>query len=336
MNFYGLSAQNFIDFQRNSPRSPISKAEICMKVLFSTAFLAAAMISVQTCADTSGGSSSKTEGKPTPMTAPVVLPEGFEEYWYAGKAELSTYDVTQERYGETRQAEQVNVFVCEDHSYAKQVKLDNPATAGADRIPVLKMNSIRRFKTGIYDYSLMQSVFMPVSGQATMKTTTTVQDWCGHVFLQNNLEENGYHFRGFSYFEGEGDQDLRLPLAMLEDEIWARLRLNPTALPIGKTSVIPSALYTRLRHKPNRAQNAEIHMEKGEKESVLKLTYTDISRSLSIRFETAFPYKILAWEETNEGSLTSKGILKATRKSAYWVEHDNLHAPLRDSLQLRF
>jgi hypothetical protein len=66
------------------------------------------------------------------------------------------------------------------------------------------------------------------------------------------------------------------------------------------------------------------------------LTYLNIPRSLNIRFETAFPNKILGWEETNEGKVASKGVWKATRKSAYWGEHDNIHAPLRDSLKLQF
>ncbi|MFN0036228.1 MAG: hypothetical protein ACKVUS_14285 [Saprospiraceae bacterium] len=307
-----------------------------MKIFLSAALLAAAIFSSQNCSDTSGKQAQSANTTTAPATAPLLLPEKFSGYWYAGKAELCTYDVAQERYGEMRQAEQVNVFVTEDLSRATQVKLDDPAAAGADRVGVLKLNAIRRFHTGIYDYSLMQSVFTPLSGEPTLKTTTTVQDWCGHVFMQQNLEQGGYHLRGFSYFQSEGDQDLRQPLALLEDEIWGRIRLNPSALPTGNTSVIPSAFYTRLRHKPGGAQNAHIKIEKGEKESVLQLAYADIPRALSIRFETEFPHKILGWEETSEGKLVSKGTLKATRMSAYWGEHDNVHAPLRDSLKLRF
>lgn len=234
-----------------------------MKFPFSFALFSALIISAQNCSEHSG----KMAAPPTPdpIMAPVSLPEGFNEYWYAGKAELCTYEVTQERYGEIRQAEQVNIFVTEDFSQAKQVKLDDPATATTDRVPVLKLNLIRRFHTGIYDYSIMQSIFTPVSGLPTLKTTTTVQDWCGQVFMQNSLEKDGYHLRGFSYFESEGDQELRLPLTLLEDEIWTRIRLNPSALPTGNLSLIPSAIYTRLRHKTGGAQNAEIKIEKAKR-----------------------------------------------------------------------
>lgn len=71
--------------------------------------------SAQNCSEHSG----KKAAPPTPdaIMAPVSLPEGFNEYWYAGKAEACTYEVTQERYGEIRQAEQVNIFVTENFTY---------------------------------------------------------------------------------------------------------------------------------------------------------------------------------------------------------------------------
>lgn len=309
-----------------------------MKSLFSATLFSIAILSTQNCTENNPKKEdiSTVSDKARPAPAALVLPEGFNQYWYAGNAELSTYDVTQERYGEFRQAEQVNIFVTEDLSSSKQVKLDDAASAGADRVPVLKLNSVLRFHTGIYDYSIMQSVFTPVSGQATLKSTASIQDWCGQVFMQTNLEKDQYRVRTFSYFETEGDQDQKMPMVLLEDELWSRLRLNPTMIPTGKMRVIPSSVYTRLRHKPGAAQNAEISLEKGEKESNLTLKYPDISRSLSIRFETKFPHIIQGWEETYEGKLVSKGTLKAVRNSAYWSEHDNIHAPLRDTLKLRF
>ncbi len=288
----------------------------------------------------------KQAEKQTTETAPAVqvsklfkaLPTapGFNEYWYQGKAELSTYTVTQDRYGEIRNAEQVNVFVTEDFSKQKHVKLDDPAKAGTDRIPVLKLNSIRRFHTGIYDYSIMQSVFTPVDATPTLKTTCTVQDWCGQVFAQTNLEAGGYQLRSFSYFESEGDQDMRLALSVLEDDLLLRIRLNPEGIPTGAVNVMPSVLYSRIRHRPYQVQSADLQIEKGEKESVLHLKYSGIQRSLDIRFETASPHRILGWEETDGGKLTSKGVLKTSRMETYWSENSNKFSNLRDSLQLNF
>jgi len=293
-------------------------------------------LSVQHCADTSTGStntSAKT-APPDPIFTPITLDPKFGSYWYQGKAELTSYDVVQERYGETRKAEQVNIFVTEDFSKSKHVKLDDAGAAGADRVPILKLNAVRRFQTGLYDYSLMESIFTPISGMQTLKTTATVQDWCGHVFMQSDLTPEGYRARVFSYFESEGDQDLTVPVVLLEEELWTRLRLNPASIKTGPAKVLPAALYTRLRHKSIAPQDADIQIVTSGSTSTLTLQYNSIPRSLSIQFESNFPHKIMAWEEKNEGKIASKGTLKATRMSPYWSEHDNVHAPLRDSLKL--
>jgi hypothetical protein len=269
--------------------------------------------------------------------APLPGPVAFNDYWYQGKAELTAYEVEQERYGAMRKAEQVNVFVTEDFSKARQVKLDNPASAGADRIPVLKLNSVRRYHTGIYDYSMMQSVFTPTDGSPTLKMTCTVQDWCGQVFTQFNLSDNQYRVREFSYFEAEGDQDIRLGAkTLLEDDLWVRLRLDPAALPTGPVQIIPNNFYARLRHKAFKVQTAVITNTQDGKEGLLKVEYQSLPRVLTIRYEAQSPYRIISWEETDEGKRLSKGIRKATRMSAYWSEHDPQHDGLRDSLRLRF
>ncbi len=300
-----------------------------------------ALFLLQNCTDTNVSTQITPPVSPTPSASAVLAalpaPVSFDDYWYQGKAEISTYDVVQERYGETRSAEQVNVFVTEDFSKKKQVKLDDAASAGNDRAPVLKLNAVRRFHTGIYDYSIMSSVFSPVDGSPALKTTCTVQDWCGQVFFQTNLEKSGVRARSFSYFETESDTDLRLPLTLLEDELWTKIRLGPDKIPVGKINVLPSSIYVRLRHKPFQPESVEVKIEQAGAENILKINYLNIPRALSIRYETASPYRILGWEETGaNGAIQSKGTLKASRMSAYWAEHDNVHLPLRDSLKLKF
>lgn len=266
-------------------------------------------------------------------------PVNAANYWYQGKAEISTFTVEQARYGEMRRAEQVNVFVTEDFSAKKQVKLDDAAAAGTDRVPVLKLNALRRFTTGIYDYSLMLSVFSPNQqpGHA-LKSTWTIQDWCGQVFEQTNLQSDGsYRLRQFSYFESEGDTDQSFQPDLLEDEIWTALRIDPFQLVKKEAiNVLPSTLYFRFQHKPFKTEKATITLEKGDAESVLHLVYADIPRKLDIRFETAAPYRIVGWEENDGGKISSKGTLKKTILSDYWSRHDNASEPLRDSIRLHF
>lgn len=98
-----------------------------------------------------------------PFVLPPVAATGFGDYWHQGLAEVSGYTLKQARYGEMHEGDAVLVFVTEDISKNKQVKLDDPAAAGDDRLPVLKLNALKRFNTGIYTYSLMQSVFTPTA-----------------------------------------------------------------------------------------------------------------------------------------------------------------------------
>jgi hypothetical protein len=262
----------------------------------------------------------------------------FNQYWYAGKAELNSYDYTINRYDETRKGYAVMVFVTEDLSKSKQVKLDNPAAAGTDRVPVLKLNALQRFQTGIYDYSLMSSIFTPVDIQNyphSLKLTTTVQDWCGHVFSQLNLTDKGYLISQYSYFETEGDNVSDTEGGMLEDEIFTRLRINPESVVSKSVKMIPNLTYTRLRHKPIAPQNASIDIKQGEKGlKTCSINYPDIKRRLEVYFEAAFPHKIMGFKEYNGEKVMSEVNIRKTVMSAYWEQHDLKSDPLRKELGL--
>ncbi|HFA50927.1 MAG TPA: hypothetical protein ENJ95_18105 [Bacteroidetes bacterium] len=261
----------------------------------------------------------------------------FADYWFAGEGEINSYDLQQSRYGEMREGEAIMVFVTEDFSKEKQVKLDKPKKAGSDKVPVLKLNYLRRFVTGIYDYSMMQSVFTPIDQAQfprSLKATTTSQDWCGHFFLQMNLEGEKYNARSFSYFESEGDQDVKLKADFLEDELWTRIRLDPESIKEGTYEVIPSAFYSRLTHDPPKAKQARIRFEKQETSTSLVLEYLHLDRTLTIGFDPVFPHKILSWTEMQDGKLMSKGTLKGSVKSAYWKQHGNRDEYLREKLGL--
>lgn len=275
------------------------------------------------------------QGSQTVLVANKNAGNNFADYWFNGEAELNTFEVEQSRYGEIRKGEAVMVFVTEDFSKSKQVKLDNPEKHSGDKISVLKLNHIRRFITGIYDYSMMQSVFTPTdlsNNPNTLKTTTSSQDWCGHTFLQMNLEGERYKISSYSYFEQEGDNTSKLKADLLEDELWNRIRIDPEGINEGNYNVVPSTFYSRLLHDPLKAKQARLRIEKQGDTNYLILEYLHLERTLAIGYTPSFPYKILSWKEMQDGQLLSKGKLKASVKSAYWRQHDNKHEHLRDSL----
>ena len=75
--------------------------------------------------------------------------EDFNKYWYAGEAELNSYELDQARYGEMRGGEAVLVFVAEDFSDKALTKYDGRS---GTKVPVLKVNFDKKFLTGIYPY----------------------------------------------------------------------------------------------------------------------------------------------------------------------------------------
>lgn len=271
----------------------------------------------------------------------VNLPSEFGDYWYQGKAELANYDLLQVRYGEVRNGHAVLIFVTEDFSKNKQVKLDNPSQNQSDVIKVLKLNSTRKFTTGIYPYSTMTSVFTPVyfnENKNTVKLTTTSQEWCGHTFLQANLKGDQYKIHGFSYFESEGDLEYAVENVLMEDEVWSRLRLNPNQLPTGEMEMLPGSLYCRFKHIEFRPSRANVTMNENEDETkTYEISYPDLQRTLKIHFNTKFPFQIQGWEETYPvgGQLmTTKANLKKAIQLDYWNNNSNDDAHWREELGL--
>jgi hypothetical protein len=234
---------------------------------------------------------------------------GLSAYWRQGKAEISRFEIMQHRYRDLHPGEVVLIMVTEDFLEDRQVKNDRYQSLNS--LPVLKTNLIHRFTTGIYDYAVMTSVFTPEqSGKHphTLKVTHSSQDWCGQTFMQINFDGKAYRTQVRSYFEDEGDEDSAVPTAMLEDELFNRIRLNPNGLPQGKIKVLPSATIVRLLHKPFEAQEVTATLEPysgnefpGEALMLYRLKFPELKRSLEIAFEKAPPYHIAGWADEYPG-----------------------------------
>ena len=77
---------------------------------------------------------------------------------------------------------------------------------------MLKLNAVRDFQTGIYDYNVMTSVFARVApGWPLAKVSFSSQEWCGHVYHQLLPRAGSMEGVFHSYFDGEADgtDDLR-------------------------------------------------------------------------------------------------------------------------------
>lgn len=269
----------------------------------------------------------------------------FKDYWYSGKAEITSYRMEQARYGELHGGYAVLVFVTEDFSKRNQVKLDDPEGAGGDAVKVLKLNKIKKFDTGIYDYSMMNSVFTPVhidDYPNTLKISSSSQEWCGNTYKQLNLTDEDYKVRSYSYFESEGDGDFNLDREFLEDEIWTRIRLDPGSLPVGEIKMIPGVLASRLSHRELRVETARASLREhpvGPGMMDYRIEYPEAGRSLEVTFEESFPFEIVSWEETsirgfgeNARKLTTRAVRNKTLVTDYWNKNSAVDKAFKEEL----
>lgn len=268
-----------------------------------------------------------------------VATQQAKDYWYDGTAEISSYALSQARYGELREGTSVLIFVTEPFSRRTNTKADMHRD---DNVPVLKLNKTKNFLTGIYPYSMMNSSFFPFEGEITsLKIASSMQEWCGisHLEMKN---EGKLNFTLNSYFEGESFENKKIKKDILEDDLWSLIRLNPELLPVGNMTVIPSMFYARLSHKEIKSFEANITLTKeNEGVNLYKIEYPETERNITIRFEDAFPHAIIGWEENhysgygvNRELQTTKAERKNIIKTDYWNKNHNADAYLRDELGL--
>lgn len=267
-----------------------------------------------------------------------AISKEFKKYWYAGEAEISSYSLQQARYGEMREGTAVLIFVTEPFHNTKQVKADG---SNSDNIPVLKLNSTKNYLTGIYPYSIMSSSFYPVhDNQHAVKLSFSSQEWCGQVYAQLN-NRDAFEIKSHSYFESEGDQNLKLEKTILENELWNKLRIDPNTLPVGNIEIIPSMEFIRLTHKELKSYNATATLINLNDVFTYEIVYPELDRSLKINFTSTFPYTIESWTDSYKSGFGSEAkIMTSTAtkikaiKSPYWQKNSNRFLPLRDSLGL--
>jgi hypothetical protein len=273
----------------------------------------------------------------------------FYEHWGDGRAEISSYAVVQQRYGEMRAGYGVLIFVTEELNRQTLVKVESP-TPAEERVYVLKMNNVLKFNTGIYDYSVMTSVFSAVDGYDSgeafelCKINLSAQEWCGHVFDESRIRKGQLKGTLNSYFESEGRRDYELELPdRFESEDHLLIRIRELAGPwmeSGQTRQVQllQALWNfRLEHRPHRLVDARLakgHPEEktvsGRDYSAIPWTWTIAGSAKTVWVEDAHPRRILAWEDTDGGS----GRLLKSIREPYWRLHSNADEVFREELEI--
>ncbi len=270
------------------------------------------------------------------LATPLRAADDFWAHWGDGQAELAGYRLTQPRYGQPRAGTAVLIFVTEEFSDALRVKADPGQHPPADVYPVLKLNAVREFQTGIYDYNVMTSTFTRIaSGWPVAKVSFSSQEWCGHVYHQ--LLPRGGSVQGtfHSYFDGEADGSEELPLpegGVFEDALPILLRgLRGDYLKPGESRdvpLLPSLLSARLQHRrlswtratiARAARSERLRVPAGDFEVSTYSVRAAGREALTFQFDVRPPHRLVRWwSDAGEEAL----LLKATRLP-YW----KLNAP---------
>ncbi len=277
-----------------------------------------------------------------PAAAPPPAEPAFDATWRDGKAELDGYRLGIARYGHPRTGRAVAIYVTEPFSRARHVKVDDPSRDPADVVDVLKLNLVRDFQTGIYDYHTLVSLFANTADFSALKIAFSSSEWCGQVYEELNVKGSTLSQRVASYFDGEsGEQTLATPAGGVhEDELFVRLRgLRGAWLAPGEKRTVPflaSPFWRRLAHRPTQWSRATV--ERLPRTEVARVPAGAITADVYVvrpedgregRFwvERAHPHRIARWAWTppagaNPLGGADSGELTGSTRLDYWRTHD--------------
>lgn len=270
---------------------------------------------------------SKKEEKPVVDKASPKYDAAFWKTWSDGQAEVTSYALKYPRYGVTREGTAVAIFVTETMAKSLGVKSDPGVRDKADEFPVMKLNLIENFQTGIYDYKLMLQSFVALDeahgrpAGVAAKIVWSSQEWCGNLFKIARFDDGNVNVVSHSYFDGEGDQENSDPspaAAVLSEDVlmlWARGMAWPVVAP-GETREVPALLalqHSRQKKGPTQWGTAKLsRITKGDVEEAVA-TLSD-GRTRTFVVEKAAPHRVVSYA-------TSEGV-EATRiavvRNKYW------------------
>jgi hypothetical protein len=278
-------------------------------------------------------------GACTPASASITQPPAID--WNDGRAELSGYELVQPRYGEQRTGAVALVWVREDFSESARVKADAGNHPREDVFPVLKLNVVKHFQTGLYRYNLMSSVFTAFdahggrSAGVPAKLVFSNQEWCGALFEELLFDADKIRAKRFSYFDGEGDASSELghPQGGISVDAMptlARAIHGALVEPGGSRElpVLPSLERVRLTHRKLAWQKGKLSRSASTKRTKTPLGELEIETwtlelgdgdRYEYDVERAGPRRLIEWR----GPEGERGRIRGSTRLPYWTLHAN-------------
>ena len=224
----------------------------------------------------------------------------FVDYWKNGKTEITKYELKENSISVGQGSLTFNV------QYVEGVNKE-------DSIQVLHSDFTGKIHKENYDYSAMTSSYLPLNltlSPHAMKVINSVQEPEGNSFLALSQIPKSYEIVAKNTFKEKTKEHYILERQHLEDELWAKIRLNPNDLPMGDIEIIPSFAYWQSVRKSPDIYEAKAELKDyagtefiGKKLKIYSLDYPDLKRNLSIVFESDFPFEIVGWKRVSDGKI---------------------------------
>jgi hypothetical protein len=243
------------------------------------------------------------EAKPKVETVILINQETnktFINYWKNGKIEITKYDLKEDSISVGEGSLTFNIDYIEGINKT-------------DSIQVLHSDFTGKIHKENYDYSAMTSTYLPINltlRPHAMKVINSVQEPTGNSFLELSQIPKSYEILSKNTFKEKTKEHFILERKNLEDELWAKIRMNPNDLPMGDIEIIPSFAYWQSVRKLPNIYEAKAELKDyigtefmGKKLKIYSLDYPDLKRNLSIVFERDFPFEIVGWKRVSEGEV---------------------------------
>lgn len=165
---------------------------------------------------------------------------------FRGKAELAEYSGTIIRYGQPRDAELVLITVMEPFIRDQMVKSESQTGFYA-----IKQNQVLSYRTGVYPYRQMNSVFWQRQSGRFLKAVMTTQEWCGQTYRELRSQGKTLQLFYSSYWEDEsrGYHTLSYPTeanhVLMYDEL--PLYVRKDNLQSGSVALYPMLMSSQIR-----------------------------------------------------------------------------------------
>src|SRR5262245_2252382 len=259
-----------------------------------------------------------TEGHPATANAFAA-----DALWDDGRAEIDAYQGTVRRYGTLRSLTAYLIVVKEDFSRRQLVKAD-PGHDPGDLLPVLKLNHVINYQTGIYSYHQMASCFFDRSSMELVNFSLTSNEWCGNSYKEYTRRSDRGSLHVHTYWDNQAEATYDLPAddqVVFYDQLplWVRfLPQSPgTALSLR---IVPTQIESR-GAKPSlvsatlRAVREETVQTPAGPSPALRWELKGDEATPDVYWTSRqSPYVLVAWDRPDGSGYR----LKWTQRLAYW------------------